>query len=82
MKKIERAVISVTDKTGVVDFARSLSAFGVPRAADDIIEVTAAGLPVRYRRDDRFVRFEREVNVGEGQELVLYCVDSTGETPA
>lgn len=29
MKKIERAVISVTDKTGVVDFARSLSSFGV-----------------------------------------------------
>jgi phosphoribosylaminoimidazolecarboxamide formyltransferase/IMP cyclohydrolase len=29
MKKIERAVISVTDKAGVVDFARSLSRFGV-----------------------------------------------------
>lgn len=29
MKKIERAVISVTDKTGVVEFARSLSDFGV-----------------------------------------------------
>jgi len=29
MKKIERAIISVTDKTGVVDFARSLSGFGV-----------------------------------------------------
>jgi phosphoribosylaminoimidazolecarboxamide formyltransferase / IMP cyclohydrolase len=29
MKKIERAIISVTDKTGVVDFARSLSKFDV-----------------------------------------------------
>jgi phosphoribosylaminoimidazolecarboxamide formyltransferase/IMP cyclohydrolase len=29
MRKIERAVISVTDKTGVVDFAKSLSGFGV-----------------------------------------------------
>ncbi|MBN1627467.1 MAG: IMP cyclohydrolase [Deltaproteobacteria bacterium] len=29
MNKIERAIISVTDKTGVVDFARKLSEFGV-----------------------------------------------------
>ena len=29
MKKIERAIISVTDKTGVVDFAKKLSEFGV-----------------------------------------------------
>jgi len=29
MKKIERAIISVTDKTGVVDFAKRLSEFGV-----------------------------------------------------
>ena len=29
MKKIERAIISVTDKTGVVEFARSLSKFDV-----------------------------------------------------
>jgi phosphoribosylaminoimidazolecarboxamide formyltransferase/IMP cyclohydrolase len=29
MKKIERAVISVTDKTGIVEFAESLSSFGV-----------------------------------------------------
>jgi phosphoribosylaminoimidazolecarboxamide formyltransferase/IMP cyclohydrolase len=29
MKKIARAIISVTDKTGVVDFAKSLSKFGV-----------------------------------------------------
>lgn len=29
MKKIETAIISVTDKNGVVDFARSLSEFGV-----------------------------------------------------
>jgi len=29
MKKIERAIISVTDKTGVVDFTKSLSEFGV-----------------------------------------------------
>ena len=29
MKKIERAIISVTDKTGVVDFARALSEFSV-----------------------------------------------------
>jgi phosphoribosylaminoimidazolecarboxamide formyltransferase / IMP cyclohydrolase len=29
MKKIERAIISVTDKTGVVDFAKALSELGV-----------------------------------------------------
>ncbi len=29
MKKIERAIVSVTDKTGVVDFAKSLTPFGV-----------------------------------------------------
>ena len=29
MKKIERAIISVTDKRGVADFAKSLSKFGV-----------------------------------------------------
>ena len=29
MKKIERALISVTDKSGVVDFAKALSKFGV-----------------------------------------------------
>jgi len=29
MKKIERAIISVTDKSGVVAFAKSLSKFGV-----------------------------------------------------
>ena len=29
MSKIERAIVSVTDKTGIVDFARSLSKFGV-----------------------------------------------------
>lgn len=29
MKKIERAIISVTDKTGVVDFARALAGFGI-----------------------------------------------------
>jgi len=29
MKKIERAIISVTDKSGVVEFAKSLSKFGI-----------------------------------------------------
>jgi phosphoribosylaminoimidazolecarboxamide formyltransferase/IMP cyclohydrolase len=29
MRKIERAVISVTDKTGIVEFAKSLAGFGV-----------------------------------------------------
>ena len=29
MRKIERAIISVTDKTGVADFAKSLAKFGV-----------------------------------------------------
>jgi phosphoribosylaminoimidazolecarboxamide formyltransferase/IMP cyclohydrolase len=29
MRKIERAVISVTDKSGIVDFAKALSKFGV-----------------------------------------------------
>ena len=29
MRKLERAIVSVTDKTGVVDFAKSLARFGV-----------------------------------------------------
>jgi AICAR transformylase/IMP cyclohydrolase PurH len=29
MPKIQRALISVTDKTGIVDFARELSELGV-----------------------------------------------------
>lgn len=29
MRKIQRAIVSVTDKTGVVDFVRTLSTFGV-----------------------------------------------------
>jgi phosphoribosylaminoimidazolecarboxamide formyltransferase/IMP cyclohydrolase len=29
MKKIERAIISVTDKEGIVEFARSLTSFGI-----------------------------------------------------
>ena len=29
MSKIQRAILSVTDKTGLVDFARKLVAFGV-----------------------------------------------------
>ena len=29
MSKIQRAILSVTDKSGLVDFARKLSAFGV-----------------------------------------------------
>lgn len=31
MPKIVRALLSVTDKTGVVEFARGLSALGVDR---------------------------------------------------
>ena len=38
MKKIGRAVISVTDKRGVVEFARSLAAMGV-----DIISTGGTG---------------------------------------
>jgi phosphoribosylaminoimidazolecarboxamide formyltransferase / IMP cyclohydrolase len=29
MRKIQRAIVSVTDKTGVADFVKSLSEFGV-----------------------------------------------------
>jgi phosphoribosylaminoimidazolecarboxamide formyltransferase/IMP cyclohydrolase len=29
LRKIERALISVSDKTGVVDFARDLAEFGI-----------------------------------------------------
>ena len=29
MRKIERAIISVTDKRGIVDFAKALISFGV-----------------------------------------------------
>ncbi len=43
MNKIERAIISVTDKSGVVDFARSLSEFGV--------EILSTGGTARALRD-------------------------------
>jgi phosphoribosylaminoimidazolecarboxamide formyltransferase/IMP cyclohydrolase len=43
MRKIERAIISVTDKTGVVDFARSLSGFGV--------EILSTGGTAKAMRD-------------------------------
>jgi phosphoribosylaminoimidazolecarboxamide formyltransferase/IMP cyclohydrolase len=43
MKKIERAVISVTDKTGVVDFAKGLSEFGV--------QILSTGGTARVLRD-------------------------------
>ncbi|MCF8063086.1 MAG: IMP cyclohydrolase [Deltaproteobacteria bacterium] len=43
MKKIERAIISVTDKSGVVDLAKSLEAFGV--------EILSTGGTARAMRD-------------------------------
>ena len=43
MRKISRALISVTDKTGVVDLARSLSEFGV--------EILSTGGTARLLRD-------------------------------
>jgi phosphoribosylaminoimidazolecarboxamide formyltransferase/IMP cyclohydrolase len=43
MKKIERAIISVTDKTGVVDFARALSGFGA--------QILSTGGTARAMRD-------------------------------
>ncbi len=43
MSKIERAIISVTDKTGVVDFARSLAGFGV--------EILSTGGTAKAMRD-------------------------------
>jgi phosphoribosylaminoimidazolecarboxamide formyltransferase/IMP cyclohydrolase len=43
MKKIERAIISVTDKTGVADFAASLSKFGV--------QILSTGGTARVLRD-------------------------------
>ena len=43
MGKIERAIISVTDKGGIVDFAKSLSSFGV--------EILSTGGTARALRD-------------------------------
>jgi len=43
MGKIERAIISVTDKSGIVDFAKSLSVFGV--------EILSTGGTARALRD-------------------------------
>jgi phosphoribosylaminoimidazolecarboxamide formyltransferase/IMP cyclohydrolase len=43
MKKIERAIISVTDKTGVVEFAKALSGFG--------IQILSTGGTARAMRD-------------------------------
>ncbi len=43
MKKIERAIISLTDKSGIADFAKSLAAFGV--------EILSTGGTARALRD-------------------------------
>ena len=43
MKKIEKAIISVTDKTGVVDFAGALAGFG--------IQILSTGGTARVLRD-------------------------------
>jgi len=43
MKKIERAILSVTDKSGVVEFARSLAKFGV--------EILSTGGTAKAMRD-------------------------------
>ena len=43
MRRIERALLSVSDKTGIVDFARSLSAMGV--------EILSTGGTARTIRD-------------------------------
>ncbi|HDZ91081.1 MAG: IMP cyclohydrolase [Deltaproteobacteria bacterium] len=42
MSKIERAIISVTDKNGIVDFARALSGFGV-----DILSTGGTAMALR-----------------------------------
>jgi phosphoribosylaminoimidazolecarboxamide formyltransferase/IMP cyclohydrolase len=48
MAKIERALISVSDKTGVVAFARELAAMGVEilSTGGTARELEAAGIPV------------------------------------
>src|ERR1700723_2051977 len=43
MSKIQRAILSVTDKTGLVDFARKLSALG--------IELVSTGGTAKLLRD-------------------------------
>jgi phosphoribosylaminoimidazolecarboxamide formyltransferase/IMP cyclohydrolase len=49
MAKIERALVSVTDKTGVVDFARGLSELGVEliSTGGTFRALAGAGVPVR-----------------------------------
>src|SRR5947209_5870568 len=49
MAKIERALISVTDKTGIVDFARTLGALGIEliSTGGTATALREAGLPVR-----------------------------------
>ncbi|HEU0317641.1 MAG TPA: bifunctional phosphoribosylaminoimidazolecarboxamide formyltransferase/IMP cyclohydrolase, partial [Solirubrobacteraceae bacterium] len=49
MVRIRRALLSVSDKRGIVDFARGLSALGVEivSTGGTARELDAAGIPVR-----------------------------------
>ena len=49
MAKIQRALLSVTDKTGLVDFARQLAGMGVELISTGGTAETAAR--IRYRRE-------------------------------
>lgn len=53
MRKIERALISVFDKTGVVEFARALSGMGVEilSTGSTSARIAEAGVPVRKVAD-------------------------------
>src|SRR3981189_3121231 len=53
LRPIRRALLSVTDKTGLVDFARVLASFGVDLVSTvgTARTLRAAGLPVRDIRD-------------------------------
>ena len=52
-RSIERALLSVTDKTGIVDFARSLAAMAV--------ELLSTGGTYRVLRDAGLARGAQEV---------------------
>ena len=51
--KIQRALLSVSDKTGLIDFARGLSGFGVEllSTGGTAKAIAAAGIPVREISD-------------------------------
>jgi phosphoribosylaminoimidazolecarboxamide formyltransferase / IMP cyclohydrolase len=62
MPRIERALLSVTDKTGIVEFARALTALGV--------EIVSTGGTYRILKDARIAPLREVASVTEFPEML------------